>query len=227
MLWLSQVQAEEAIATLKSAELHETFVDEVPVSGQVVVGIGLAPEHEAGHRDQLAVFLPEDAAADENICVQAISRDGRYWSKNVFVLPDLSSAAYVTLDYPTKHLAEITALDPDDFAVLASAGECRRVLDGEMFIADWRPMDDAKPDRVKVFVNSSRSDTFISARTQDGKRFQRSRCRRLQAGRRTGYDTICELNLSASPGGDIRIEILRRKYDRSLPPVGFNLKLER
>lgn len=224
LLWLGQIRAEEVIATLKSSDFHETFVDEVPVSGQVVVGIGIARAEDSVHSDQLAVFLPKGGPG-EGICVQAISRDGRYWSKNAFDLPELAAASFVTLDYPTRYLAEISALSPDDFAVLASAGDCQRVTNEELFIADWMPLDNSNPGQVKVFINSGRSDSFISALTLEGKRFQRSRCRRLLEGRRTGYDTICELDLASLPPQKIRIEILRRKYDRTLPPVGFNLRL--
>jgi hypothetical protein len=84
---------------------------------------------------------------------------------------------------------------------------------------------DAEP-VVNIFVNSGRSDTYLSVKNDAGMR-RPSRCQAIQEGRRTGYDTICriQLNKLAAAADTLEIKIVRRRYERMLPATEFTLQL--
>lgn len=217
----SLLQAQEPVARLKNHPFQESYQDQVPVSGRVIAGIILSGPVATAR----LALIPPESAAGTSVCVQVMSRDGRYWAKNTFDLPPRIGATPVALEYPSQHQDFLLAVAPDQLAVLGSAGECDSIDRDTLFLSSV-PTDTAEDIRVKVLVNSGRSDTYIAITNDAGKR-RPTRCQAIEDGRRTGYDTLCSIRLSElDPALDhLRIKIIRRRYERMLPPTEFSVEL--
>lgn len=222
LVWpLYAVSAQTPLARLKTHPLQESYLDEAPVSGRVIAGVTLA-----GHSSSTVLsLLPPVTAAGGNVCVEVMTRDGRYWSKNTFQLPASISVTPVVLEYPSDHQDFLKQQKSGDLAVLGSARECSETDAGTVFLSSTGDAGPGEP-VVSIFVNSARSDTYLSV-TNDANKRRPARCEIIQEGRRTGYDTICRINLSelAEPAGSLAIKIVRRRYERMLPATEFTLKL--
>ena len=214
--------ADEPIAHLKHRPFQEAYKDEVPVSGRVVVGVSLTGSAVS---TAMLALLPPQSAAGSSVCVQVMSRDGRYWSRNTYELPDGISTREVSLEYPSQHQEFLRELQHEDLAVLGSAGDCSDTDLGAIFLTSAGKQD-TSPAQMKVFVNSSRADTYIAVKNHPSQS-RPSHCRTIEEGRRTGYDTICSLAISelGTLPGSLDIRIIRRHYERMLPVTEFTIIL--
>lgn len=212
--------AQEPVAELKNRPFQESFEDEAPVSGRVVAGV-LITDAAA---DKALNLVPPAFAAGKSICVQVMSRDGRYWSENTFQLPEKIDTSPVRLEYPSRHQDFLRQLQFGELAILSSAGECGEVDDKVLYLAG----PDAAQGRtgISVFVNSGRADTYIAVRNVPELR-RPARCRQIEQGRRTGFDTLCRIDLERIDNApeSVDVRILRRRYERMLPPTEFTLLL--
>lgn len=217
------VWADVPVAVLDPAtkQLKEDYKDEVPVSGRVVAGLSLAGLELPG---ELAI-LPSQSEAGARICVQVMSRDGRYWAENNFVLPEVVAGAAVHLRYESRYLEELNLAGADDLALLSFFGSCDADQEREYVLTSRAKLSSG--DRALIiYVNSARADTYAGILNR-AQREKPQRCRVLTEGRRTGYDTICELALREGDSelDALRIKIFRRKYEKSLRPVELTVRL--
>ncbi len=220
--WIQhQAYAQQPVARLKSHPFQERYLDEAPVSGRVIAGVTLTGNATSG----LLSMMPPRSAAGRSVCVQVMTRDGRYWSRNTFELPDPVSTAPVALEYPSAHQAFLTQLKSGELAVLGSAGECDKSATDTVFLTSAGNNTGDEP-VVSIFVNSGRSDTYLSIKNDAAKR-RPTRCQTIEEGRRTGFDTICRIKLDelAATPESLHIRIIRRRYERMLPPTEFTLYL--
>ena len=215
--------AEEPIARLKDYPLKESYQNQTPVGGRVVTGITVSGYNISSN--VLIAMLPPSSAAGSSVCVQALSRDGSYHSKNTFTLPDNVEDKPIALDYPSKHRDFLQNLKTQDLAVLVSPGECDENNNSIIYLTTTNKETGNKA-TINIFVNSLRADTYIST-TIDSKKQTSEQCLQIQEGRRTGFDTICTIPISEfNPTPNIiDIKITRRRYERMLQPVEFSIIL--
>lgn len=193
-------------------DVKEVFQTEVPVSGRVVAGITATSSTAMA---ALAVYAKYD-----RVCIEVVSRDGRFWSRNTYDLTSPVQDWPVPVEYRSAHMKYLDKLDANDLAVLGSPGECGGDGgDGDKgyYIMGSGPPND-RPESIRIFVNSGRMDTYV-ATVSGGERGRTSRCDPIDAKRRTGFDAICEVSLAkiAPDESKLTIQILRRRYDRTLP----------
>ncbi|RLA55975.1 MAG: hypothetical protein DRQ98_03640 [Gammaproteobacteria bacterium] len=210
-------RAEELVAELldpKDEGLQEAYNEEVPVSGRVIAGVSLVGATLPG---ELVIF-PLAASAGDKVCVQIMSRDGRYWAENNFLLPDGALDGPIQLRYDSRYADELQAFESSDLAILSHLGACddpandKYVLNSRSKLAD-------EARALFVFVNSARADTYAGVMNRPD-REKPQKCRRIVEGRRTGYDTICKIALREDDAGlkNLEIKVYRRKYEKSLKP---------
>ncbi len=218
---VGQAFAGPPVARPRTTPLHETFHEEPPVSGRVVTGVLLAG---SGAAASLAL-LPPAAAAGHSVCVQVVSRDGRYWAENTFELPPASGDQPVLLEYPSAYRDLLQALGDDELALLAYRGECGHGGRRELLLST-RSLPASVPGQAWILVNSGRTDTYVMVKNSPGAR-RPSRCRRIRQGRRTAFDTVCTVALPAPEAtvGTLEVRILRRRYERMLPPTELVIAL--
>ncbi len=204
-----------AILDPEAKQLEEVYKDEVPVSGRVIAGLSLAG---VSHDGDLAI-LPDENANSSKVCVQIMSRDGRYWAQNTFLVPAVKISGPVILDYASRYSQQLEETAAYDLAILSYQGACSSKKTSE-FILTSRAKLSQQPEALIIYVNSARADTFASVVNRTS-RMKPQKCRKITEGRRTGYDTICEIALQKEDTDleQLRIKIYRRKYEKNLRPV--------
>ena len=96
--------AQEPVATLVAPvkDFDEVFQEEVPVSGRVVAGIGATG---SAALDALAVLPPAAGSNSGLVCIEVVSRDGQYHSRNTYRLPTPIQDWPIRLQYPSDYTA--------------------------------------------------------------------------------------------------------------------------
>lgn len=217
------VLAQSSVAVLHDPEnkgLREVYSDEVPVSGRVIAGVALYGLDFPG---EMAVFA-QGNDIDEGICVQLMSRDGRYWAENNFRATSSQAKGPVKVEYESRYEDQLSKLQEDDLAILSHPSDCDNEDFGVYLPAALR-RGSQKTKQLKVYVNSARADTFV--RVTRGEDKKTLKCQRITEGRRTGYDTICEIDLQQIDYNAqmLDLKIYRRKFDRNLAPVSLQVRM--
>ncbi len=215
--------AQIPVATFEGKKLEEVYKDDVPVSGHVIAGLCFAG---IPHSNILAILPKSTEQSGKKICVQVMSRDGRYWAKNTFLLPELKETdRLVALDYDSEYKDMIKDSSVVDLAVLSSAGPCDSEKQHEYILTSRDKLSQEK-DTLVIYVNSGRTDVFISV-TKPENSGSPQPCETITEGRRTGYDTICKFKLESKYREQNRLELklYRRKFGRNLPPVEFTVAM--
>ena len=114
----------------------------------------------------------------------------------------------------------LSGFEGSELAILAFAGSCNEKKVSNVYISA-KNMDFAK-NTITVLVSSGRSEVFLSNKNKEGKK-KAIKCRRIEQGKRTAYDTECNLDVEKLNEGVNNIAVLRRKSGRMLPSVKFNV----
>ena len=223
------VVAQEPVAELVGpvTDFEEVFQEEVPVSGRVVTGIGVTG---SAAMEALAVLppgaLPAAGSNGDLVCIEVVSRDGQYHSRNTYRLPSPIQDWPVRLQYPSGYTAFLEDQGAEDLAVLGSPGDCDSADRDTFYVTGSGPAN-ATPASISIFVNSGRTDTYVAVRVDGARRGRPKRCTPIDAERRTGFDTLCEVEITGDSrdGDGLSLEILRRRYEQMLPPTEFKVVL--
>ncbi|RUO49339.1 hypothetical protein [Pseudidiomarina donghaiensis] len=212
---------------LADEQFSEQYASNVPVSGRILVGTVLvgslganasSGEGSGEGAGEFAVRLPSTTVKD--VCVKVQSRDGSYSSENSYQLEQAEAGGVFPLEYPSKHIDMLKNMKANEIAVVSTPGKCTNSQQIDSVYVSYRgqPADDSK---LYVLANSGRSDVFM--RLQVANSNSNYRCSAITDGVRTGFDTMCELDMAALQPGENKITLLRRQSGRMLPPVEFNL----
>ena len=203
-----------AILDPESLSFNEVYKNDVPVSGKVIAGIGMSG---MAVNTELTLF-PMAIAGQNYACIQVMSRDGRYWAENSFVLPKSNSKGAIKVKYPSKYNDLLNEYGADDLAILSYLGRCQKGKPRSFIVTSRQKLMTSDRSLI-VYVNSSRSDTYIRVMNDASKKGNK-KCRKITEGRRTGYDTICTIDMSTDElnPNPLKLGIYRRKFNKSLKP---------
>lgn len=219
----ASAQEPEAKLVVPVKDFVEVFQEEVPVSGRVVAGIGVTG---SAAMDALAVLPPAASSNSDLVCIEVVSRDGQYHSRNTYRLPSPIQDWPVRLEYPSRHTKFLEDQKAEDLAVLGAPGDCEG-RDRDTFYVTGSGPANATPASISIFVNSGRTDTYVAVLVDGARADRPKRCAPIDAERRTGFDTLCEVVITEYVRDDagLTIEILRRRYEQMLPPTEFKVVL--
>ncbi len=207
----------ERLATLSKDSFNEHFSSVVPVSGNVLVGAVYSSTSTNNK------FFLDTTNGISDFCFKVSSINGTYISENDYKLiestPDKSNRVYI--EYPTKFEKIITAFNINQLAPLATTGSCDDQRYQHVLLSSRAVnVDDSQ---VLFMISSGRSEVFMQLKSATGKQIK-AKCERLEEGKRTSYDTICEVPASTMSEDTYNIKIARRKNGRSLPATTFTLQ---
>jgi len=211
-VWSVASAQDPVSAELVNDPFVENYEPEVSVSGNVVVGIMTTAAAAAITSDQVAVSASAEASG-QRICLKAASRDGIYTSRNVYALPD-GAAGNVRLPYRSK-LAEVVGLYGEhELALSATVGDCDSGASDYVLLGSTST---GESDSAVMYLNSfGATDVFVEI---DGKT---EPCEYISEGRRTTFDFICTLDVSAGDGA-VPITIIRERFGREQPSISLRL----
>jgi len=199
-------------AELVSEPFVENYEPEVSVSGNVVVGIMTTAAAAAISSDQVAVSTSAEASG-QRICLKAASRDGIYTSRNVYAVPD-GAAGNVRLPYRSKLANVVRDYGEHEIALSATVGDCDSGASDYVLLGSTSTVES---DSAVMYLNSfGATDVFVEI---DG---EIEPCEYISEGRRTTFDFICTLNVSAGDG-TVPITIIRERFGREQPSISLRL----
>ncbi len=207
----------ERFAAPSNDKFTEHFSSNVPVSGNILVGAMYSSDITSNQ------FLLDTVPDLDNFCFKVSSIDGTYVSENDYELQGNieQNSPSVALKYPTRFEEIIASFAQNHLAPLATTGSCNEQKNKHVLLSSR-----AKPDanaNIIFMISSGRSEVFMQLKSTDGKRIK-AKCKRLEEGKRTSYDTICAVPAQSLTTENYSVQIVRRKNGRNLPATLFTLQ---
>jgi hypothetical protein len=206
------------VAPLTSGKFKEHYSSDVPISGKVLVGILI----ESSNKN--SGFFVRSNLVNTLFCFRVMSIDGTYASENEYVLNakaiDASEQGLVEVEYPTQFQKILNDFEDYELALLATEGECDSSGNVHYFATKDQVQNN---DKIRFLISSARSQVFMRLKSKEHS--LRPSCTRIEEGKRTAYDTICEISLTSLTSADYIADIVRRKSNRKLPDTNFNLSV--
>lgn len=202
---------------LTDNQFKESYLEKVTVSGGIRAGFMYRSPLERVDVHQLFIYLHRDLEEqDATLCVNMVSRDGRYtasWNYGLGKQP----AGAIKVDLPSKYDEQLSAYPPDALVVLAAIGKENCASQNAKYIpASWGQVQDS--DYI-LYVNSGNTDTVIGIPGHT----ERIPCAKINAESVIAYDTKCTVSkeILAEPKS---IYLVRNNFGTRLPNVEFPVR---
>ena len=195
--------------TLTAGKLNEVLHPAARISGVVVAGvIGGGDAAAAAEAPVLGALVPRDWAGAD-LCIDVLSADGLYESRNVYAVASDWAGGMARIPYPTGYRDQLASYGPDELAVLTRPGACDPgAAEVPVTATIWNAAPAAQPDEVRILLNSFRADEvylFVGA----GLDAPVAPWAPLEGPLRTGFDMVCPVPLSGTQGSTVEIEVNR------------------
>ncbi|MEQ8859933.1 MAG: hypothetical protein RIC56_14920 [Pseudomonadales bacterium] len=207
------VGAGELVRATLRGDFHETVQEEVSVSGSVVVGVAAASAL-SGPATLSGLIIP---AAAQEICLTVVSRDGVYFARNTYTMPEsaLAAGSFAVLPFDETRRRELIGSFKDgELAMRATPGSCD--APGIIYLV---PAAGTTFETVDVLINGfGATDVYFStAAGGEGE------CEEYREGRRTSYDYHCDIPVAELGAGRTTVLVERERYGRPLGEVTIEL----
>lgn len=206
------------VAALANKSFSEHYSSDVPVSGKVLVGI-LVESKNINSR-----FFVQSNPETNLFCFKVNSIDGTYFSENEYKLTPakaiLNEQGLVEVEYPTQFKNILKEFGDNELALLATQGGCS--VSSNIHLVATKDKIEAN-DNVRFLISSARSQVFMRLKSKS--QSIQPKCDRIEVGKRTAYDSICEINLDELVSETFDGQIIRRKNNRTLENVSFKLSI--
>jgi len=196
----------------------EVWRSEVPVAGGVRVGILAGTMDKAVIMDALAVQISTPVTG--KLCVDIISRDGRYNAHMEYGLPDQTVGNHL-LDFPTQRSEILSGYKARELAVLAYqvTDKCK-TRKKQYLVAQWGV--DSGFEQITILLNTGGLETSIVLPSSTGETGF-SKCQPAYGDmKRTAFDTECTVELLPEMLS-AKFKIRRKNYENRLPDVKLPL----
>ena len=218
------VYAKEFYAELKGS-FEEKYSEEVPVSGNVIAGVMLYDNDKKNENEfDPRVFVSHQTEGFD-ICLSVVSKDGMYSSHNTFTIPKIDSSTYITADYSkTKHKRYLDSAVSDNIAIKARIGSCDGDRNKPFLITSSTP-EHINSKSLNLYIDSlGATDVMVAARSSDRK-IIKGQCEAIHGERKTGYDHICNFDLSTFSPKEFDVQVVRRRFGRNMDAIKFKVAM--
>lgn len=211
-LWSIASAQDNLSAELVSDPFVESYEPEVSVSGNVIVGIMTTAVARAIANDQIAVSAIAESGGQQ-LCLKAASRDGIYTSRNVYAVPNGATGS-VRLPYRSKLASIVRDYGEHEIALSATVGECDSGASDYYLLGSEEA---GEMESAVIYLNSfGATDVFVEINDAI------EPCEYISEGRRTTFDFICPLEVSAGDGA-VPVTIIRERFGREQPSISLRL----
>lgn len=212
--------AQSTSRQLEELTFTDSYIREVPVSGTVRAGIFIGNPRDTIQNGTFFVKLP--TINTSKLCIDIVSRDGRYSAAIKYDIQNLLSGIYElpVLKKYKNSLNHVQQYKSGDIAVLASLKEnCNSTTKGFVPVRWDRPNFD---DDLIILINSTNafetSITWIDGRDTNHK----SKCLKLKGAEYVAFDTLCKL--TGKQADDARaLKLERNNFISKEPTISINI----
>jgi hypothetical protein len=197
-------------------QFEEYFLERVPVSGSVLVGVQYA-ESQMTTPKLLWVYLP--ILTDEHLCVSLHSDDGRYSATSEYSLRGRAVGPQM-LSFPTKKENELARYGTGRISALAVIGGGCKAPESSGNVRVYLPVGWSEPTSFKVSVLINASDADVQLFNSADHSY--SSCSLLSNESKVAYDTQCKLTLG-SVAQSWKGYVVRNIFQSFLPQIPLNI----
>lgn len=211
------IAQEQRVIVLQNTHFKESFLQKVTVSGGIRAGFMFQSGLERVDINELYIHLQH--AVDEKdamLCVNMVSRDGRYTASWEYGLGQQQSGS-IAVNLPSKYQEQIASYSPDGLVVLAAITKRDCTSGDNMYVpASWGKMH--KSDYV-LYVNSGNTDTVVGIPGNA----ERIKCTKINSESTIAYDTKCVVEKEVVKDAK-SIFLVRNNFGNRLPNVELQLR---
>lgn len=208
---------EQRVIVLGDNQFKESFLQKVTVSGGIRAGLMFPSAVERVDMNQLFIHLQQAVAEKEAmLCVNMVSRDGRYTASWEYALGPQSSGA-LAVNLPSKYKEQIGGYSPDSLVVLASVSKKDCASADTLYVpASW-----GQPSTTdyEIYVNSGNTDTVVGIPGHA----ERIKCAKIVADSTVAYDTKCVVGQDAVKEAK-SLFLVRSNFGNRLPNVEIQVR---
>lgn len=203
---------EPRMIVLHDAQFKESFLHKVTVSGGIRAGFMFRSTLERVDINELYIHLQHDVEEkDAMLCVNMVSRDGRYTASWEYALGKQQSGS-IGVALPSKYQAQLASYSPDGLVVLAAITKKDCLAGDSIYVpASWGKMHAS--DYV-LYVNSGNTETVVGIPGNA----ERIKCMKIDAESTIAYDTKCVVEKDAVKDAK-SIFLVRNNFGNRLPNV--------
>lgn len=191
------------------------------ISGARLVGlVSTSEERPKGNSPQVSALVPKDWRGAD-LCLEVISIDGLYESRNTYTVAADWVGGPSELYYPSSHKEAALAYSGGQIAGLVARGNCAAPLQ-EVAPVFWGTQPE-KSSILYMLLNTARSEeTFLSF--PDLPEIENVTCELIQADQRNAFDTRCALPFNISAHGHVEAVAVSFKNGEMGPDVSMHLR---
>ena len=214
---VSATAQEQRRIVLRDSQFKESFLQKVTVSGGIRAGFMFQSSMDHVDIHELYIHLPQDIEEqDAMLCVNMVSRDGRYTASWEYALGQQSHGS-IAVNLPSKYQEQISGYSTDALVVLAAITKKDCASGERQYVpASWGEKHEL--DYI-LYVNSGNAETAIGI---PGKK-EKIQCSKIDSGSTVAYDTKCIMEKDMI--GDAKsIFLVRNNFGNRLPNIEFQLR---
>lgn len=165
----------------------EVWYDNVPVSGEIRVGIMTKSNDKSINPTSFYVLIPEHS--EKFLSCEISSRDGRYEASLVYDISKLAAGSH-RFTLPTKHVSELKAYNFSDITILTSISDNLENKTKIYSSASWEPISNY-PENIYVYLNSERTTTLLAVNKVKNTR-EEFKCVKIENPSSIAFNKICK-----------------------------------
>ncbi|MCL1980762.1 MAG: hypothetical protein FWG62_06770 [Proteobacteria bacterium] len=201
---------------LSGNQFKESFLEKVTVSGGIRAGFMYQSSLARVDAHQLYIYLHRDLDDQDMLCVNMVSRDGRYAASWQYAIGSQPPGA-INVEMSSKYQEQMASYPPDGLVVLAGIAKGNCAAPDQKYIpASWGETSAA--DYI-LYVNSGNTDTVIGVPG----RTERIVCTKIAADNTIAYDTQCVIGKEVLDAPK-SIFLVRNSFGNKLPNVEFPVR---
>jgi len=208
---------EQRVIVLNDSQFKESFLQKVTVSGGIRAGFMLPSPVERVDINALYIHLQQAVEEkDAMLCVNMVSRDGRYTASWEYALGQQSPGS-LAVNLPSKYKEQIAGYSPDGLVVLASVTKKDCTSGDNIYVpASW-----GQPHKsdYEIYVNSGNTDTVVGIPGNA----ERIKCAKINLESTVAYDTKCVVEKDAVKEAK-SIFLVRSNFGNRLPNVELQVR---
>ncbi len=188
----------------------EVWYDNVPVSGEIRVGVMVDQNEASINPTTFYVMIPE--LSEKFLSCEISSRDGRYEACVAYDISKLKSGSH-QFTLPTKHVNDLKTYNFSDITILTSLSD-NLENKGKFYTgASWEPIS-IFPENIYVYLNSARSTTLVAVNKSKNER-EEFKCIKIEKPSSIAYNKVCKFPSKAiSPNTELLIKQRVRKMNK-------------
>lgn len=189
----------------------EVYLENPKVSGNNLVGLRWLSQEHAFDPNSVHVVVA-NAQAIGRVCVEVVSKDGRYSSENVY---DLSRSQTPAPGFksPTSYKPELTAYATDDVSVIVRKAPCDT---GQLtpiipaFLSS-SPTDRPSSSELRAFANADPARVSMTLVDRTGEPIATGRCSPAGSGVKIAYAAQCAIHVPITLGGEFWLRVSQKE----------------